>query len=141
MIDGTVLQNFTEWVASNWVASAIAGGITWDVIKENMLEPFKEKFIKFFKNEQQTEKYLKNLCSSNAVNQSKPYRDAEDVYEELTKNKIPEEFLIELRQFVIDNKEIIDKMNFKATTVFNIKEQHAGRDINNINGSQIIINN
>lgn len=140
-MDGSIFQTFTTWVSENWLASAIAGGITWDVAKQYILLPFKTKFSKFFQDEKQAETYLESLCNDKVVNSSKPYRDVEDKYEEIVKIKFPQEFIEELKQFIIENKELIDNMNSEAKTVFDIKEQHAGRDINNVNGTQIIVNN
>lgn len=140
MIDGTIFLTFTAWVADNWFASAIAGGITWDATKQYLLSPFKTRFSKFFKDEEQAETYLESLCNNKVVNLNKPYRDVEDKYEEIVKTELPQEFIEELKQFIIDNKELIETMNTQANTAFNIKEQHASRDISNVNGTQIIIN-
>lgn len=140
MIDMSILQAFSEWVASNWVASVIVGNLSWDIAKKYLYIPFKNTLGKHFENEQQVEQYLEALHSSKAINCSKPFRDVEDKYEELVGKEVPEGFIDEVKQLMIENKDIIDEMNAQAKIVFNIKEQHAGRDINNVNGNQTIIN-
>lgn len=140
MVDISILQAFSEWVASNWIASTIVGSLSWDLAKKYLYVPFKNKLGKYFENDNQVEQYLEMLYSCKAINNIKPYRDVEDKYEELLGNEIPEGFIEEIKQFMIENKDIIDEMNSQAKIVFSIREQHAGRDINNVNGTQIIIN-
>ncbi|WP_027624497.1 hypothetical protein [Clostridium lundense] len=140
MIDGSVLQEFSTWVANNWAVSAIVGGLTWDVVKATLAVPFKSKLGKWFTNDAEAEVYLENICEKSAINKTKPYRDVEDIFEKFTGNEMPAEFIEQLKELIIDSKSIIDEMNKKAEIVFNVKEQKAGRDINNINGSQITIN-
>lgn len=146
MIDGSILQTLSTWVQDNWAASAIAGGITWDMIKEYLLIPAKNALGKFFVDDKQIEEYLESLCNNKAINNKKPLRDAEDKYEEIVGKDIPEGFNEAIKQLIIESKEIIEEMNNTSKEknlgngVFNIKEQKANRDINNVNGTQIIMN-
>ncbi|MDI3477784.1 MAG: hypothetical protein PWQ59_1309 [Thermoanaerobacterium sp.] len=140
MIDTSVLQGFSFWVANNWAASAIIGGLTWDIAKKYILNPLKNKISKYFVNEYQAQNYIEALCIRKLVNPKKPYRDIEDLYEEIAGKDFPDELLEELKRFMIENRSIVDEMNKEIAAVFQIKEQLAGRDINNVNGSQIIIN-
>lgn len=140
MIDMSILQAFSEWVANNWVASTIAGSLSWDLAKSYLYVPFKNKLGKYFDDESNVEQYLEVLHTDKAINNNKPYRDVEDKYEEIVGRSVPEGFIEDLKQLIIENKDLIDEMNSQAKIVFNIKEQKAGRDINNVNGAQIIIN-
>lgn len=139
-MDATVLQGFSSWVANNWAASAIIGGLTWDIAKQYIVTPLKSKISRYFVDENQVQDYIQALCTKKLVNTKKPYRDVEDLYEEIAGKDFPDDLLEELKTFMIENSSKIDEMNKEITAVFQIKEQHAGRDINNVSGSQIIIN-
>lgn len=141
MLENSILLQFTKWVSENWTVSAIAGGITWDVVKKYLVNPFVTRFKKYFRDDSQVEEYLKSLCNNKSINKSKPYRDIEDQYEELTGKDIPQDFLEELKQFIIENQETIENMNKESNIVFDIKKQNAKRDIYNITASEITINN
>lgn len=82
MIDMSILQAFSEWVANNWVASTIAGSLSWDLAKKYLYDPFKNKLGKYFDDENNVEQYLEVLHTDKAINNNKPFRDVEDKYED-----------------------------------------------------------
>ncbi|MGL5869335.1 hypothetical protein [Clostridium chrysemydis] len=135
----TILQQFSTWVAENWAASAIAGGILWDAIKGQLLIPFKNKFSKYFSTDNEAEEYLQKIYETESINKKKPFRDIEDVYEEVTKKELPDGFINELRDFFIENNDKIELLN-QGKGDFTGLNQQAGRDINNVKGTQTIIN-
>lgn len=135
----TIVQQFSTWVSENWGASAIAGGIVWGVIKEYLLVPFKDKFGKYFNGNKEVEEYFERICISQSINKKKPARDIEDVYEDITENKLPNGFIDELREFFITNKDKVEMINQQKGDFASLNQQ-AGRDINNVKGSQTIIN-
>lgn len=137
----SILQQFSQWVSNNWTASAIAGGITWDIVKDYLVSPFAKKFRRYFKDDNQIRSFLELLYKNRAINEDKPYRDVEDRYEELTGKDMPEDFIEELKQFIIDHSNLIDNMNMESRNTFNIGSQQAKRDIYNINNSKVNINN
>lgn len=139
MVEPTIFQAFSEWVSQNFLASAIAGGIVWDTIKLNLYTPFKNKLGEYFKSEEESEKYFETINNSKSVNTKKPYRDIEDIYEEVTGNSIPDKFIEELKEFLIANKDKIEMLNQEKGD-FTSLNQRAERDINNVKGSQTIIN-
>lgn len=135
----TILQQFSTWVSENWAASAIAGGIVWDVIKGHLLIPFKNKFGKYFNGDKEAEEYFEKICKSQSINKKKPARDIEDAYEDVTENTLPDGFIEELRDFLIANKDKVEMINQQKGDFTSLNQQ-AGRDINNVKGSQTIIN-
>lgn len=135
----TIIQEFSRWVSENWAVSAIAGGVFWDVIKGQLLIPFKTKLGMYFNNDKQAEEYLQKISEAESINKKKPIRDIEDVYEDVTQKALPDNFIDELRTFLIENNDMIDMMN-KQSGDFTGLNQQAGRDINNVKGSQTIIN-
>ncbi|WP_394903499.1 hypothetical protein [Clostridium butyricum] len=139
MGDLTILQQFSTWISENWAVSAIAGGIFWDTIKGQLLVPFKNKFSKYFNSEKEAEEYLQKISETESINKKKPFRDIEDLYEEVTQKKLPGDFINELREFLINNNDKIELMNQEKGDFIGFNQQ-AGRDINNIKGSQTIIN-
>ncbi len=136
----SVLQAVSTWIANNWTASAIAGGITWDVSKKIILTPMKNAISKFFQTEDETAKFIETISTTEVVNTNKPYRDIEDIYEDVANREFPTELIDIIKKFFIDNKELIDTMNKSTSGSINVKEQHAGRDINNVIGQQINFN-
>ncbi|WP_346879437.1 hypothetical protein [Clostridium sp. UBA3061] len=135
----TIIQQFSAWVSENWAVSAIAGGVFWDVIKGQLLIPFKAKFGKYFNNDKEVEEYLQKISETESINKKKPIRDIEDVYEDVTQKDLPDKFIDELKEFLISNNDKVEMMN-KQSGDFTGLNQQAGRDINNVKGSQTIIN-
>lgn len=136
----SILEAFSQWVTTNWAASTIVGGISWDLVKSHLLIPFKNKLGKYFVDETMIETYLHELQEGKVVNKNKPFRDVEDKYEEIIGRDMPEGFIDGVKEFIIENKKVIDDLNSKANVVFSIRQQNAGRDINNVHGTQIIMN-
>lgn len=135
----TIIQQFSTWVSENWSASAIAGGVFWDVIKGQLLIPFKTKLGMYFNNDKQAEEYLQKISEAESINKKKPIRDIEDVYEDVTKKDLPDNFIDELREFLVENNDKVEMMNKQSGDFIGLNQQ-AGRDINNVKGSQTIIN-
>lgn len=139
MTEPTIFQAFSEWVSQNFIVSAVAGGITWDIVKGNLWIPFKNKFLDYFRDEREAEKYFEEINMMKSINSKKPFRDIEDAYEKITNNNMPSNFIDELSKFLLDNKDKIEKMNQEKGD-FSCLQQRAGRDINNVKGTQTIIN-
>lgn len=139
MVESTILQEFSTWVSQNFIASAIAGGVLWDTLKAYLWLPFKNRFTTYFNSEEEAESFFEKLAKSNSINKKKPYRDVEDIYEEVACKKIPNEFIDELKEFIVSNKDKIEMIN-QDKGDFSSNNQQAGRDINNVKGSQTIIN-
>lgn len=118
-------------------ASVIASG-TYELIKGSIdLMGLKKKVSAFFKDESQSEIFIKDMCELKAKNPEKPYRDIEDLYEKITGKEFHKEFYEELKQWILINKDSIvnaPKMQFNNQGGFNIGIQNAGNNLFNIQG-------
>ncbi len=141
MVEGSILVEIFKWVGIT-----AAGGI----IKTEAAEYFKtlkkqfiNKFLPYFKNEQEAELYYDNIADTKAKHPKKPNRDIEDTYEEITSKEYNVEFEQKLKEWVKENEGILNTLFVKKELVnneFNVNLQQAGRDVINVNGN-VTINN
>jgi hypothetical protein len=140
---------FYNWVSPNIlkdIGLAVAGNVTYDALK-SLKESFVKKLNRFFGHKDDAEKYLQTICERKASNIKKPFRDIEDIFEEISTkhndNGTTTEFLKEIKQWFIENGEEIKQLviNQPLTSPSQkIEKQIAGRDINNVQGTQINYN-
>lgn len=136
----TILSSLCTFVLDHKddIASKVIASATYDGLKKVLdFSSLKTKISKFFKNEQETEKYLEIICNSESKNVSKPYRDIEDSFEEMTGQKFENELYNEIQNWIEENQSQISnvsKMEFKNKGGFNIGVQNAGKNIYNIQG-------
>lgn len=120
------------------IASKVIASATYDGLKKVLdFSTLRSKIAKFFKKDEDSEKYLENICNREAKNSAKPYRDIEDSFEEITGEKFNTELYDEIERWVKENHEQISnvsKMEFKNEGGFNIGVQNAGKNIFNIQG-------
>lgn len=120
------------------IASKVIASATYDGLKKVLdFSSLKDRISKFFKKDEDMEKYLETICNTEAKNPLKPYRDVEDTYEVLTGEKIDNELYDEITKWIEQNAEQIanvSKMEFKNEKGFNIGIQNAGKTIFNIQG-------
>ncbi|WP_408956130.1 hypothetical protein [Natroniella sp. ANB-PHB2] len=129
----------------NWVGVCAGAGIIGNIAfysVEGLKNSFVNKFNKYFNSSKEAEEYLEDISNKSAINVNKPYRDIEDIYENTTEKKLPQEFVNELKSWVKENEEDIKKLvnQSQESNILNIKEQKAERDINNVQGVQIVNN-
>lgn len=120
------------------IASKVLASATYDVLKKTLdFSSLKERIKKYFKREDDVEKYLETICNTESKNKEKPYRDIEDSFEKLTGEKYESELFEELKKWIQENETQItsvSKMNFNNESGFNIGVQNAGKNIINIKG-------
>lgn len=136
-MEPTVMAVFGQWVI-NGVVSGVVANITYDGIK-SLKESFKKKMLGLFEEKEELEEYFKAVAETPSINKLKPIRDVEDIYEEITKRSMPTEFVESFKEWIIENKDQINKMAINTSTI-NIQSQNAGRDILNIQGGAVINN-
>jgi hypothetical protein len=94
----------------NWATSGIAGNLAYDGLKK-LTQSFVKRFKRIFGSEEVTNQYYDALCKAQAKNPDKPFRDVEDLYEEILKIPLQEEvrteLLAEVKSWMNDHKEII----------------------------------
>ncbi len=120
------------------IASKVIASATYDGLKKVLdFSLLKKRISKFFKKDEDAEKYLEIICNTESKNTTKPYRDIEDSFEELTGEKFDNELYNEIKNWVEENHAQISnvsKMEFKNEGGFNIGIQNAGKNIFNIQG-------
>lgn len=120
------------------IASKVIASATYDGLKKVLdFSSLRTKISKFFKKEEEAEKYLETICNTESKNIAKPYRDIEDSFEDITGEKFDNELYNEIKNWVEENQSQISnvsKMEFKNEGGFNIGIQNAGKNIFNIQG-------
>lgn len=128
------------------VGQTVLGRAAYDGLKA-LGESFVAKLGDFFSNKEESEAFYQAISSRMASNPKKPYRDLEDIFEEISTKKIDDsvikDFLSEIKEWFIENdkaiKQIIISQSIVKSTQ-NITHQQAVRDINNVQGTQINYN-
>lgn len=120
------------------IASKVIASATYDGLKRVFdFSSLKNRISRFFKKDEDADKYLETICNTESKNVSNPYRDIEDSFEELTGEKFDNELYNEIKNWVEENQAQISnvsKMEFKNEGGFNIGIQNAGKNIFNIQG-------
>jgi len=120
------------------IASKVIASATYDGLKKVLdFSSLKSRISKFFKKEEDAEKYLETICNAESKNTAMPYRDIEDSFEEITGEKFDSELYNEIKNWVEENQgqiSNVSKMEFKNEAGFNIGIQNAGKNILNIQG-------
>ncbi|KAF6700422.1 MULTISPECIES: hypothetical protein [Bacillus] len=137
-MEPTIIAAFTGWVI-NGVVAGVTANLTYDTMK-HFKAKFINKFSGFFNNEEQAEEYLKCIGDTPSRNINKPFRDVEDSYELIVKKELPDSFIPLLKEWILENKEELNKIATKNNNTLNIGSQTAGRDVINVQGHQTINN-
>lgn len=120
------------------IATGVIASATYDGLKKVIdLPSLGNKIRKFFKSDDETNRYIEDLCTNPSVNPKKPFRDIEDYYEELTGNEYNDELFSTIKDWVQKHSQQIitaSEMTFTNKKGFNIGSQHAGQDIINVQG-------
>lgn len=120
------------------IASKVIASATYDGLKKVLdFSTLKNRISNFFQKEEDTDKYIEIICNTESKNTSKPFRDVEDSYEEISGKPFNEELYNEVKKWIEENQEQItnvSKMEFKNEKGFNIGIQNAGKNIFNIQG-------
>ncbi len=136
----TIFSSICAFLLANKadIASKVIASATYDGLKKVLdFSSLKSRISKYFKKEEDAEKYLETICNSEPKNTSKPYRDIEDTFEEISGEKFDNELYNEIKNWVEENQgqiSNVSKMEFKNEGGFNIGIQNAGKNIFNIQG-------
>lgn len=143
-MDATILLSIMTWAGITGL-SGIIGNTADRAFQGTTFTSLKEKLSSFFTKEDEFEKLVQEIQTRKASNPLKPYRDLEDLYEEITGGiEYPEEMTEIIKNWVLENqdtlKEFYTDKSVHVGGVFNIEKQTAGRDVNNISNSTVHIN-
>lgn len=139
----TIFSSICDFLLANQAgitgfASNVIAGAAYDGLK-NVIDfsSLNNRIKKFFKKEETTEEFIVAVCNTKSQNTAKPYRDVEDIFEQITGEKYSTELFDEIKIWIEKNKDQISsasKMEFKNKGGFNIGIQNAGKNILNIQG-------
>ena len=113
-------------------AGGVIGNASYDILVK-----LKEKIGSYFNSEEEVDKFLELTSTTEVVNEKKPFRDIEDIYEIVTKSSYNEGLVNEMKAWVLENKSDLEQVfqtKIETNSGINIGSQRAGRDIYNIKG-------
>lgn len=102
-----------------FIGTSMAGGITWDILKENgsrILSSFKERFInaKHFQDESQAEQFLMDISSTGSLNKRRPLEDVWAVYDNCTGREADDLFQTEFEDWIHNHKADFEHLGQEA---------------------------
>lgn len=127
------------------MASGIIGNSAYESFKKSTLfESLKTKCINFFNNENEFDKFVREIQEKKSLNPLKPFRDIEDSFEAVSEKKWDDTLTQEIKEWINDNSQDLECFLKEIETNtsggnFYIKKQKAQRDINNISNSTVHI--
>lgn len=136
----TIFSSICAFLLANKtaIATKVIASATYDGLKKVLdFSSLKNRIKKFFKKDEDAEKYIETICNTQSKNEAKPYRDIEDSFEELTGEKFDNELFNEIKNWIEENQgqiSNVSKMEFQNEGGFNIGIQNAGKNIFNIQG-------
>jgi len=124
------------------MASKILASAGYDVLKNSInFKSLKDEIKKFFKKDEDVEKFISSLATSPLDTKMKPEDAIKAEYEKLVGQPFEDEILESVKTWLTDNKEQIKTINVVSisnSSGFNIGTQTAGRDVVNIAGNYTI---
>ena len=84
-----------------------------EALKAFVWAPLTEVVKRFFTSEQETKEFVKKISTKEANNIRKPYRDVEDVYEEMSGKESSEELYSAIEDFFKNNQKAVSDANLQ----------------------------
>ncbi len=111
MGENTILITLSAWAVKNLGIKESLSEVGTEILKKCIWTPLKEKIVKFFSSDKETQDFLERISNQKCVNEQKPERDIEDIYEEM-KNQTPDIELFEaITNFFKDNQNLVAEAN------------------------------
>ena len=130
-MEETILIAISKWAVKNLNIVGALKNVGTEVLEKIVWTPLKDKIINFFESDKETEEFVKEISTKVSNNNSKPYRDVEDVYENM-KGELPDKQLFNtIVQFFADSQDLLQKGNLL------IDEEKQGKIIVNQNADKI----
>ena len=135
----TMLMAVSKWAVDNLGVKESLKDVGTEVLKRTVWRPLKKKIIGFFEDEKQADTFMREISESEAINIRKPYRDIEDVYENIKGVPSEEELFNTIANFFLENSDIIREANLNIEVNNGLRiNQVAGRDIVNIKKAKMV---
>lgn len=136
----TVFSSVCAFLIANKgeIISKVIASAAYDGLKKALnFKSLKERLKKFFKSEDDSEKFIETMCSEHASNAKEPEVDIERCFKKISTNSYSQDVFLEIKNWVEENKERIisvSQITQNNQSGFNIGVQNAGKDIYNIQG-------
>ena len=104
-----------------FIGVSVAGGLTWDVLKENgsrILASFKQRFInaEHFRDESQAEQFLKDISSKESLNKRHPLKDVWTVYDNCTGREANVLFQREFEDWINNHRGDLERLGQESVS-------------------------
>lgn len=98
-----------------FIGASMAGGITWDILKEGgnrLFTGFKNHFVNagHFQDESQAEEFLKEISSRQSLNKRRPLEDVWTVYDNCTGREADVLFQTEFKDWINHYREELERI-------------------------------
>lgn len=135
-----IIVNLLKWLGQTVAGNVVCKGS--EIVLKKIKDKFSKEFINDFGTKEKTEEFIDKIYKLPSNSPSKPKRDVEDIFEDITGNEPLNEVVIKIINWIKDNNQILNEV-LENQQIFNeikIGRQNANRDIINIQGD-LTINN
>lgn len=132
----SILSAFGLWTLGA-ATTGIVGNFSTDAVKKTS-KSFANRFKHYYKTEENAVAHLEFMSTVESNNPKKPFRDVEDTFENLANEEFSENYIQDLKEWILENQQTLLDGTEKVSGGFNIGTQTANGDINNVNGTQIV---
>lgn len=107
----SVLVAISQWVITESGVGESLKDVGTEVLQKYVWTPLKNKLINFFSSEQDANKFVEQLSTKEASNETDPKRDVEELYKQL-RGEIPAEDLFDtVKHFFMENQNLVNQVN------------------------------
>lgn len=111
IVNETILMAISKWAMKNFSVSESLTRVGKEILQKHIWIPLRQKIAGFFSSDKEAEDFVEKISSRSVVNQQKPERDVEDVYEEM-KGCMPDKELFKtVAEFFADHQELLKEIN------------------------------
>lgn len=107
----TILMAISTWLVKDLKIGESIKNVGTEVLEKCLWTPLQNRIIGFFTSEGNAEQFVQKISNEKARNQHKPYRDIEDLYEEIEGKQPDDKLFQEITQFLCDNSKLIKQIN------------------------------
>lgn len=107
----TILMAISTWLVKDLKIGESIKNVGTEVLEKCLWTPLQNRIIGFFTSEGNAEQFVQQISNEESRNQHKPYRDIEDLYEEIEGKQPDDKLFQEITQFLCDNPELIKRIN------------------------------
>lgn len=110
----TILIAVSKWAVNNLNVVESLKNVGTDILEKVLWTPLKKKIINFFDNGVEAEAFIKEISEKPVQAERKPYRDVEDVFEEMKGAIVSRELFDTIAQFFVENQALLKTINLSA---------------------------